>query len=106
MKRERRANLILVVIGLSLGVGPRVARGQEPASEGALAEMLYRQGRALIGEGKVSEACPKFAESYRLATATGPLLNLAPFHETGRKLRTPCVEVFPAGPLSRPAPRH
>src|SRR5258708_3181546 len=106
MKRERRANLILVVIGLSIGVGPRVARGQEPASEGALAEMLYRQGRALIGEGKVSEACPKFAESYRLDAATGTLLNLALCHEIEGKLATAWLEFSRAVALARRDRRH
>src|SRR5258708_30905435 len=95
MKRERRANLILVVIGLSIGVGPRVARGQEPASEGAFAQMLYRQGRALIGEGKVAEACPKFAASYRLDAATETALHLAPWLLNEGQPGTPGARLSP-----------
>ncbi len=85
MNRSRRATTSLVLLGLSTAVLPRVARGQEQAEEGALAEMLYRQGRALVAEGKAAEACPKFAESYRLDATTGTLLNLASCHEIGSR---------------------
>jgi hypothetical protein len=67
----------------------------------ALAEMLYRQGRQLMADGKVSEACPKFAESYRLDAATGTLLNLAACHEAEHKLATAWLEYSEAVALAR-----
>src|SRR5262245_33315596 len=73
-------------------LAPGMASAQSSGTEVALAEMLYRQGRQLMAEGKVSEACPKFAESYRLDAATGTLLNLASCHESERKLATAWLE--------------
>ncbi len=59
-----------------------------PPSKQAIAEALFQQGRELLAEGKVSEACPKFAESQRIEPATGTLLNLAACHETEGKCAT------------------
>lgn len=42
----------------------------------AMAQSLFESGRALMKEGKVKEACPKFAESNRLEPSAGTLLNL------------------------------
>ncbi len=80
---------------------PRAAPAQSQGAEVALAEMLYRQGRQLMAEGKVAEACPKFAESYRLDAATGTLLNLAACHEAERKLATAWLEYGEAIGLAR-----
>jgi hypothetical protein len=51
----------------------------------ALAESLFREGKRLSGEHKFSEACPKFAESYKLDPGLGTLLNLATCHESEGK---------------------
>src|SRR6185503_16570996 len=45
------------------------------------AEALFEEGRKLLAAGEVRAACPKFAESYRLDTALGALLNLSTCHE-------------------------
>jgi hypothetical protein len=51
----------------------------------AEAESLFEEGRALVAKGRFEEACPKFAESYRLEPGVGTLLNLASCYErTGR----------------------
>jgi hypothetical protein len=98
---KRRSTLGGAVIGLLITLAPIVVRGQESTAEGALAEMLYRQGRALVAEGKVAEACAKFAESYRLDPATGTLLNLASCHESEQKHASAWLEFSRAVALAR-----
>src|SRR5450432_574042 len=55
------------------------------ASDAALAESMFREGKRLSGEKKFAEACPKFAESYKLDPGLGTLLNLASCHEAEGK---------------------
>src|SRR5439155_3292101 len=88
-------------VGLAVILRAGVLGAQEPTAEVALAEMLYREGRALVVEGKVREACPKFAESYRLDAATGTLLNLASCHEAEGKLASAWLEYSEALNLAR-----
>jgi hypothetical protein len=64
--------------------GPR----QTSPGDAAAAEALFDQGRKLIAAGKVRQACPKFAESYRLDPALGSLLNLATCHQMDGKTAT------------------
>lgn len=68
------------VVAASLLVASRPCRADE-ASQAALAESLFREGRALVTAGKLAEACAKFAESRRLDPAPGTLLNLARCYE-------------------------
>ncbi len=47
----------------------------------ALAASLFDEGRALLSQGKVSDACRKLEESQRLDPLPGTLINLAACHE-------------------------
>src|SRR5688572_14074173 len=56
--------------------GSSTASAQE-ANDKAAAEVLFEQGRSLLLEGKVDQACPKLAESLRLDRGIGTMLFLA-----------------------------
>lgn len=51
----------------------------------ALSEALFREGKALLQEGKFEQACPKLAESQRLDPAGGTLVTLALCYEAAGK---------------------
>src|SRR5690348_1000013 len=53
----------------------------QAASQKATAEALFEEGRKLMAEGKVAEACPKFADSEQLDASSSTLLNLASCYE-------------------------
>jgi hypothetical protein len=73
------------------GLGsPPPAFGQ--TTDRVLAEALFREGRDLMAQDKVSEACGKFAESYRLDRALGTLINLALCHEKEGKTASAWAE--------------
>jgi len=52
----------------------------------ALATVLFQQGRALMTDGKIPEACLKLEESERLDPGGGTILNLALCHEQEGRL--------------------
>jgi hypothetical protein len=69
------ATFALTVAAIVLRAAPALA-GDEAA-----AEALFLEAKKLAAEGKLAEACPKFAESNRLDRGAGTLIHLADCYE-------------------------
>lgn len=69
----------MLVAGVLLSAGPRLASADEVRSDPALAHELFDEGRRLMAEKDYAGACAKFDESHRLDASGGggTLLNLA-----------------------------
>jgi serine/threonine-protein kinase len=61
------------------------ARADTNATDAATAEVLFDQGKKLLAEGKLDEACSKLAESNRLDSGIGTMLYLADCYERTKK---------------------
>ena len=73
-----RAGSSAIVIA---AVGLASSAHAQSVSDKAAAEALFDQGRKLLAEGKLAEACPKLAESNRLDSGIGTMLYLADCYE-------------------------
>lgn len=85
---------------LTLLVVTAIAHAQ-PA--GAQAEALFRQGRELMAQGKLAEACSAFEESQKLDPAVTTLLNLASCREQRGQLASAWGLFLEAERETRPA---
>jgi hypothetical protein len=71
----------LVGLALLVAVTASIPRAHAQGASEAAATALFDEGRRLMSEHKFAEACPKLAESQRLAPSGGTLLNLADCYE-------------------------
>jgi hypothetical protein len=71
---------------------PVVAGAQPSAADKSLATQLFKEGRNLVDQGKVSEGCRKLEESQRLDPGGGTLLNIALCHEKEGRSATAWAE--------------
>ncbi len=75
---------------------------REPtAAERSMAAALFDQGRTLMNDGKLDEACAKLTESQRLDPGGGTLLNLALCHEKQGKIATAWTEFREARAIAK-----
>lgn len=73
----------------------------QDASSRALAVQLFDEAEALFSKGSVAEACPKYAESYRLDPQLGALLYLAECYEKNGQLASAWGSYREADELAR-----
>jgi hypothetical protein len=71
------------------------------AADESRAEALFREGRSLLADGRVADACDKFAESQNEQPSVGALLNLARCHTTARLTVSAWTTYLAAARLAR-----
>lgn len=76
-----------LLLSLALAAGARLTAAQ-PVTATGQAESLFRDGKRLMSEGKIAEACLAFEGSYRKDPATSTLLNVADCREKNRQYAT------------------
>jgi hypothetical protein len=79
------------------------ARAEDEASRQAAAEALFQEARSLMGEGRVAEACPKFAESNRIDPGIGVLFFLGDCYERNGQTASAWVTFRNAGAAAKAA---
>jgi hypothetical protein len=90
-----RAHLALVAAAAVLAAAaPAHAQSVE-------AEALFRDGKRLMKEGKIAEACDKLDASNRLESSVGTLLNLADCREKNKQLATAWVTFLKASAAAK-----
>lgn len=82
----RGACLSVATIAAIVTRSPAPAQAQGDASSRALAVQLFDEAEALLAKAQVAEACPKYAESYRLDPQLGVLIYLAECYEKNAQL--------------------
>ena len=75
-----------VIVYSFIVVAMPASAGAQPA--GAQADVLFREGRALMTAGKIAEACAAFEQSQKLEPAVTTLINLAACREKLGQLAT------------------
>jgi tetratricopeptide (TPR) repeat protein len=76
------ASRVILAACLAASLSARVAHADDDdAPRPSAADVLFKEGKALMDEGRLEEACRVLAESHRLEPAGGTLLNLASCYE-------------------------
>lgn len=90
----------LAALSLALLTQPALAQS---SPDGAAAQALFDQARALMQQGRAAEACPKLEESQRLDSRSGTLLNLAKCYEDVGRFASAWTKYLEAAPAARAA---
>ncbi len=87
MRRRPTSGLIAALVLGALASASSSAFAQGSTAK-VSAEALFEEGRRLMSDGKIADACPKFAESQRLDPSPVTLLNLASCYEKSARPAT------------------
>jgi serine/threonine-protein kinase len=99
-KKRFWSSLAPFAIGLALCQGARAENG---ADREAAAEALFQEARGLMAQGRVAEACPKFAESNRIDPGIGVLFFLADCYERNGQTASAWTTFRSAGAAAKAA---
>jgi len=78
MKHRSRIALLSAVASLAIAIE---ASAEPSSADRALSRSLFDDGRRLVRDGHVADACPKFEDAQRLDPGIGTLFNLADCYE-------------------------
>jgi len=94
---KAKAKAVLGVCLCLIGNGfARIANADPSAADKSVATQLFGEGRALLEQGRLDQACPKLEESQRIDPGGGTLLNVALCHERQGRTATAWVEFIGA----------
>jgi hypothetical protein len=106
-RSTRAARFIALHLGLAALFGVTaagaIAEAQPAPVDRVTAEILFRDGKALLAEGKLAEACPKLVESHRIEPTAGTAINVAICHERQGKTATAWGDFMEAESLAASA---
>jgi hypothetical protein len=90
------SRILVAAIALAAIAAPARAQSVE-------AESLFREGKRLMKDGKIAEACDKFDASNRLESSVGTLLNIADCREKNHQLATAWATFLKASAAAKQA---
>jgi hypothetical protein len=79
----------------------RPALADPSAADRSMAAQLFEEGRVLLDQGRIDQACPKLEESQQLDPGGGTLLNVALCHEKQGRTATAWVEFVEARGIAK-----
>jgi len=101
MKRFRIKSVAALGLCLFTVASTRSAGADPSVTDKSIATQLFKEGRALLDQGHVAQACRKLEESQRIDPGGGTLLNLAVCHEREGRTATAWVEFTEALGVAR-----